>query len=190
MLTRWKQKIAESTIFPLGDGRRLFFPFGPFKGYVIPKRAFEAVLVKALIRFSVGGLISFVGFSVLGVLLNINMDVLLVVGLLDVVVYYFLARRITRKLIGLPPRLSMRVFSSLQDTERLWVGLIGSTLMAVFIGAHSFFAPPRAVCWVFSAIMLAQAVVFAYIICVHNREHSATEKPSLLGPAVGKCSAP
>ena len=178
LFTRWKQKIADSLIFTTNDGRVVFYPFGPLKGYLLPKTAFEPLIIKSIVRFNVSALVSFAGAAVIGALLNISMDVLLLIGLLDYVHYCFRIRRITRKFIALPRRLSIRVYASSQAPERMWERIWSITFMALICGVFAFLGPPRALFWVVLALLFAWAVISAYVIYLRNRENSGTQEPN------------
>lgn len=175
--TRWKQKIADSLIFTTNDGKVVFYPFGPLKGYLLPKSAFEPLIIKSIVWFNVSAFASLAGTMVIGALLNINMDILLLIGLLDYVHYYFRIRRITRKLIALPHRLSIRVFASSQDPKKMWERFWLITFMGLIFGVFAFLGPPRALFWVLLALLSTRAVISAYVIYLRNRENSGTQDP-------------
>ena len=177
--TIWKKKIADSLIFTTNDGRVVFYPFGPLKGYLLPKTAFEQLIIKSIIRFNVGALASFIVTAAIGWLLNISMDVLLLIGLLDYVHYYFRIRRITRNLIALPRPLSIRVYAWLQDPERMWKRFWSFTFMTIMCGVLAFLVPPSAALfWVLLALLFARAVISACLIYLHHRENCATKEPN------------
>lgn len=172
---RWKQKIADSIILTTSDGQVIFFPFGAFKGYLLPKSAFEPLIIKSIVWFHVSALASFVVTVAIGRLLNINIDILLPIGLLDYVHYHFRVRRLTRKLIGLPGRLSIRAYASSQDPEMMWQRFFQVTFMSVICGVTGFLGPPRALFWVALALSFSWAVMLAYLIYLHNRDRRATQ---------------
>lgn len=175
---RWKRKIADSIILTTSDGRVVFYPLGAFKAYLVPKTAFEPLIIKSIAWFRASMWASFAVTTAIGVWLNINMDVLLLVGLLDYVHYYFRIRRITRKLVGLPVHLSMRAYASSQDPEMMWQRFFQSTFMAVLCGVVGFLGPPRALFWVGLVLLFSWTVMLAYLIYLHHRDNRATQDPS------------
>ena len=174
-ISRWKKQIADKFFVTTSDGSVIFFPFGPIRGYLLPKTAFKAIIINSIVWFNVGALGSFAVTAAVGLLLNISMDILLLIGLVDYVHYYFRIRRITRNLVGFPHQLSMRVYASAQDPVRLWEHFWAIALMTTICGVFVFLGPPRLLFMVGLAILFLGACVSGYIIFLNNRLQSVTK---------------
>ena len=167
--TEWKAKIAKSVLFPVADGRIVFFPYGPFKAWILPRSAFGPIVVNALLWFHISTVVSGILTAVIGAALGINMDILLLVGLLDYIHYHFRVRRITRACIRLPREFGIRLYAASTGIQKLWERLFSIPLMTLMFVGLALLVPAPLLLWGAMAVMFLWGAVIAYVIVVAHR---------------------
>lgn len=184
MFERWIRRIAESIIVESSDGRKVFYPFGPFKGYVLSKAAFEPIIIKSIVWFNLSALASFAVAAGICAVFKLSTDVLLIAGILDFVGYYFRFRRVARKLVPLPQRLSIRFYAMAQDEDKMWQRLVSIVMMVIMCGVFVFVGVPSTVFLVGLAIALAWGIVWAYVVFLHYQVNGDANESNDDAPSV------
>jgi hypothetical protein len=132
----WKQWISNNSIFDVGDGRLIFYPYGPFRGYFVPRPEFQPLIVKSIFWFNLTVFATTLAVFPLQVILNLQFDTVLCVGfLLDYAHYDFRTRRITRKFVPLPSALSVRLYARCRGLDELWTRVISLSFLGIVLGA-------------------------------------------------------
>jgi hypothetical protein len=155
---RWKQQISDNFIFDVGDGRLIFYPYGPFRGYFVPRPEFKPLIVKSIFWFNLTAIATALAAYPLWVVLNLEIDTVLCVGcLLGYGHYHLRTRRVTRKLVPLPSELSLRLYARCRGLNELGTHVISS----LFMGA------------IFATIGFVQGSFFSWIVILIVSYHLA-----------------
>lgn len=176
--SRWTEQFTDFFFFSTKDGREFFFPFvifgfglfGAFKGYLLPKSAYKPIILKSFFWFNVTGYATFVITIGIGVLLSLSTGQLFLIGLFDYAIYHLRMKRITKKMVALPVRLSVRVYAALQDPQKLMERCIQLAFLALFPGVFVILGPANLVMWSFFALFFGCFVLQSYLLMLHNRE--------------------
>ncbi len=168
---KWEQRIASSHLLTTGDGHVFFYPYGPLKGYLLPKPAFRPLVLKMLVSFTTFTIATFVLSFLIGGFFNLSLELLLLIGLFDLIPYSFCVQRLTRKMIKLPFHLGMQVYASVQDPQEMKV-LFWRKLSLVIICA--FFtvvgSQPALGCF-FVAFISVSLLTNSYLIYLQTHEN-------------------
>ena len=78
-----------------GDDHIVFYPFGPFKGYALPRPAFQRVALRSARQAALGMALFSIVTTVLGTVLGLGIVAMTGVGVVDCFFYPFLIRRVT-----------------------------------------------------------------------------------------------
>lgn len=178
--SRWTEQFSEFFFLSTKDGREFFFPFvifgfglfGAFKGYLLPKSAYKPIILKSFFWFSATGYVTFVITIGIGVLLSLSTGQLFLIGLFDYGIYYLRMKRITKKLVALPIRLSVRVYAAGQKPNKLMERCIQLALLALFPGVLIILAPANFVIWVMFGFFFSCFLMNTYLLTVHHRENT------------------
>ena len=116
---KWKESLRKTCFIRGDDGRIIFYPYGPFKGFVLPRKEFEPIIVNSLARFFGMTVAILIAAYAVGVILAAVSAMLTVVGILEFLIYRARVRRLTKKLPTMPRELSVRLYAMKQDPEHL-----------------------------------------------------------------------
>ena len=170
-MLRWSEQLTQSFFLSSKDGCVVFFPFGPFKGYFIPRPGFQRVILAFLKRTMVFTIASSIIITVIGASLGFGFTTLTAIGLFDYLLYSILIRRVTRRLLPLPFALGFRFYAQCCDEQRLWEQFFAAifiSVVAVFLLlANPAFRPFDAIVGI--ALFGLLSLITGLIICVRYR---------------------
>ncbi len=167
---KWKQQIVASHLITTGDGRIVFYPFGPLKGYVLPKSAYRPLVVKMFESFTIFTIATCVLSLLVGRTFNLSLELMLLIGLLDLIPCCFCVRRLTRKMIKLPCKLSMQVYASVQDPEEMKVLFWRKLFLVIGCVFFTVVGPQLAIGCFFVAFISASLLTNSYLIYLQAHE--------------------
>ncbi len=170
---KWKQRIASSHLLTTGDGRIVFYPFGPLKGYLLPKSAYRPLVVKMFESFTIFTIATLVFSFLIGGIFKLSLELLLLIGLLDLIPYCFCVRRLTRKMIKLPCKLSMQVYASVQDPEEMKVLFWRKLFLVIICAFFTVVGSQSALGCFFVAFISVSLLINSYLIYLQAHELNA-----------------
>jgi len=129
----WSEYLTNSYFRSCEDDQVVFFPFGPFKGYFVPRPAFQRVLITFLKRTTAFGLIIWIIATGIGALLGFGCVTFCAIGLIDLILFAVLIRRVTKRLRRLPISLSFAYYAQCSDVQSLWQMFLMSNFCVLFI---------------------------------------------------------
>lgn len=145
-------------------GYVVFFPFGPFRGYLLPSSEFTAMATKTVMRFHGLSLLCLpLTFGVSAAFkISIDHSVWMLFGPIYVL---FLACvwRITRKLEKLPFRLSATTYAATAEPEELMQFVTSFALLTGMIGLLLFLMPFSVSLWWLFVSSIGRTASYAYV---------------------------
>ena len=163
---RLKQTISKPLIVTADDGTRVFFPFGPLRGYVLPNRAYESVVGTLTFWLTISSIGSFLAIFIISKAFDIGGTfVLLVVVLCHHLWYFFRTKRIARYLALLPHAGGMRTYSRAIGPYEMWKRIWFFVFTTVIFGTLAYLAPLS----VESVLFIAGTVISALGVCLFGR---------------------
>ena len=176
---RWKRKLAPPLIVSADDGHRVFFPFGPLRGYALPKRAFESIIGTSQVWLTFTSIGLFLAIPVVSKLLNLSVDPLLCIALLCFFIgNYIRTKRIARYLVPLPRAIGMRVYARALGPLEMWKRIWFFVFAAAMSGTFAFPGRPSVNCFLLSA----GTVFFIVGACVFGRAQYLGSVNDSIGP--------
>lgn len=116
---RCKEFVSKTKFVRDGDGRIVFYPHGPFQGYILPRMEFEQIIVNSLARLFSMNFAILIAAVFVGAFLGAVSAMLTAVGFLEFLFYRARVRRLTKKLRLMPRELSVRIYAMKQDPYEL-----------------------------------------------------------------------
>lgn len=140
---RWKQTFTEQLFVSTDEGYRIYFPFrpypiGPLRGYVLTELAYESIIVTSHNWFNLISCALFIVTAVVGSLLNLNIEDLLLIGMIDYLLYYFHTRRIIGNLVALPLPISMEIYVRAFGPDKVIKQITFFDMMAIIFAFLAF----------------------------------------------------
>jgi hypothetical protein len=178
-------KLAEWLFIDSPDGKVIFFPFSPLKGYVVPNRTFKRLIVKSYLKSRIGGWASVAVALTAGIIFKSTLVALLVIGLSMLLDAKFRIGRLTKKLAPLPVSLSLRSYAHWKNPDRLWDAFIRFAMMAGLLGLFPVmdaFALRRpdlgtVVLWLAFVFCAVSASLYGYLL---RTRHQSQRPPATL----------
>ena len=171
----WSEELSAEYLLSDDDGRVVFYPMGPLKGYVVPKPAYVPIVIKSLIRSLLCTPV--IGFAIMfiGAAIGFGFNTVCALMFLAIVPYWILIRRLIRRMTVLPFGLAFRFYARHYRVHHLWQRLLGSLLMiGLFIfGLVRGFDPPI----ILISVMIwfgYYGIVSALLIRIRTRDSSVT----------------
>lgn len=135
MTTNWLDELEQRRFLGPEEGPQVFFPLGPYQGYVLPKQAYRGIIRSAhkrLFLYSMGGTAI---TTALGVSFGIHFYTMTWVGcILTLLIFLAVMRRVTRRMYKLPFAIGFRYFARWADEQSLWQGiLLGLMFLAMLL---------------------------------------------------------
>ncbi|MCH8042698.1 MAG: hypothetical protein IID44_03165 [Planctomycetes bacterium] len=141
-MIRWLTENVKQRLFASSkDGYLVFYPHGPFKGYVVAEPSYQRVIVAWISGFTVFTLMTGAAAIAIGAAIGFADAMLSVIGLLDCLWYTILVRRLTKGLVALPFGIGFRFYARCTDEKRLWQQLLGGVIIVAVVGACMFLNP-------------------------------------------------
>ncbi|MCH8923460.1 MAG: hypothetical protein IIA67_09980 [Planctomycetes bacterium] len=113
------------------DGYLVFYPHGPFKGYVVADPSYQRVIVAWITGFAVFTLATTLATIAVGAALGFADATTSAIWLLDCLWYLILTRRLTKGLVSLPFGIGFRFYARCTDEKRLWKQVFSGVMMVV-----------------------------------------------------------
>lgn len=176
LLDRLRLNVASFLIFTTEDGRVVFYPEGPFRGFVLPDSELESQLADSVNRHHTRAFWSCLMVVVIGAVLNFSVLTLALVGVFDYAWCIVRIRRMTRELVELPRGLSVRLYASLQPTEKLQERCVQGSILLVMAGAGVLLDPTSFILWAGFAFALTLLSVWIYVLRVHVHATSRAQQ--------------
>jgi hypothetical protein len=126
---KWKERLRKASFIRGDDARIVFYPHGPFKGYVLPRKEFEPIIVDSLARIVAMNIAILIAAVFVGAFVGAVSAMLTAVGFLEFLIYGARVRRLTKKLAAMPRGLSVRLYALKQDPEKLSQQLTSQVMM-------------------------------------------------------------
>lgn len=172
LMSDWKEKYLKLRILRSSDGRTVFFPFGPFKGFVIEDSDLDSPLFSYCGRFQQFCLwTSIIAMFVLKAL-NFSPLYIVFLSLLELILYRIGVHQRTKHLSVLPIGLSIRFYACWYDYQMLCKGFLMAFFIAVLSGFFVFAGPPRIPAIECFVLMSAVSIISGYVLWVRHREDS------------------
>jgi hypothetical protein len=115
----WKERLRKTSFIRGDDGRIVFYPHGPFKGYVLPRKEFEPIIVDSLARIVAMNIAILIAAVFVGAFVGTVSAMLTAVGFLEFLYFRARIRRLTKKLRLMPRELSVRLYALKQNPDEL-----------------------------------------------------------------------
>jgi len=118
------------------EGPHVFFPLGPFQGYILPKQSYRGIIRSAHKRLFLYSLGITVITTAFGIFFGIHFFTMTWVGLiLMLLISVAVMRRVSRRMYKLPFAIGFRYYARWADERRMWQGMIlGMMLVSLLLG--------------------------------------------------------
>lgn len=190
MYSLWKEKLLQAMIVTSKSGKSVFYPFGPFKGYLVSKPDYEPIIVRAYAWFVFGGVVNFLIAVFVGRRFDVLLESVMLMLLVDYVLYHFRVRQITKHFVALPWHFSMRVYASLLD-PRLMRQQTAFLLFYAAGGVYGLIAHPFSIAaWSVMGLVVMCIVMQSYLLILNHRENSALNDLRLMDVPLSGCQLP
>lgn len=173
-MRRWIDKLTHSAFLSSGNDLTLFYPYGPFKGYSVPRPRFQRVLQRAIGRFNILAMRILIISLILGAVLGYAYGAgyayaAVAASLLAVMVAQsMLIRRLTKRLQPLPFGLGFRFYGRHCDEQWLYQSLAGSLVMLA-TAIVLFVLKPSVILIVSVVIFLPLLLLAAILVSMRHR---------------------
>ena len=134
MLRRWTENLKKH-LFASGGGHLVFYPLGPFKGYVVGDPSYQRVIVAWISGLMVLSLVTSIIMIAIGGALGLADGTTMVIGLIDFLLYLTLTHRLTKGLASLSFNHSFRFYAHCTDAEELWQRLVAGIILLLLMGS-------------------------------------------------------
>ena len=140
MIRWWTENLKQRLFASSKDGYLVFYPHGPFKGYVVADRSYQRVIVAWISVFIIFTLATTAATIAVGAALGFAVATTSAIGLLDYLWYSMLVRRLTKGLVSLPFGIGFRFYAHCTDEKRLAHQLVGG-IIGLMMGACMLLIP-------------------------------------------------
>ena len=140
MIRWWTESLKQRLFASSKDGYLVFYPHGPFKGYVVSDPSYQRVIVAWISGFTVFTLVTGIVAIAIGVAIGFAGATLSAIGLFNGVWYAILVGRLAKGLTALPFGIGFRVYAHCSDEEKLWKQLFAG-VFGVAMGTWMLLIP-------------------------------------------------
>jgi len=180
MLTKtWYQKFKDARFLVANEEWSVFYPSGPFRGYLLQSSSVDR-WARAILCWELIGVVCLWMVSLLiRLVFQCDFTLALLIGTLGFFLSYALwIRWLTRGLQSLPFGVGMRTYAALRDPVSLWELCVLSSLLTVGCAVFAVMGTERAFWIIYTIISSCITFIPAYIIYIRSRL-------SLVGPLSG-----